>query len=313
MRDSFIREIFQIPPSVMLYDVCNAFPTLLHEWMWLVLNVLRIPKPLLKVIECLYTSIKAFSSGCGDGSFLFQVFCGVRTGCPLSSILFLLRGNRFIYLLNKMCDERSLSVTRICADDSGSALRSLNTLRHQAPIFDLAAECAGLISKPSKCVLIITVLRLSPLLMRSIRNWLAINVPQFSIIVIAESGKFLGWHLGRHSATLSYAAPIKKFVHRVHEICLGKAPAAVAVIRYNQRVVPVLSYVAQFVVPPDSYKIQSLAHRALHSILRIPPNCFSRNLTNSIGFRTGIGPHPLSSYCASVRYRFAVSEASYLE
>ena len=189
----------------------------------------------------------------------------------------------------------------------------MNSLRNQAPIFDLADKCAGLILKPAKCVLIITVLRLSPLLIQSIRNWLAINVPQFANIVIAESGKFLGWHLGRHSAILSFAAPIKKFVHRVHEICLGKAPAAVAVIRYNQRVVPVLSYVAQFAIPPEIYKIQSLAHRAVHSILRIPPNSMSRKLTNSIGFCSGIDPYPISSYCASVRYRFAVSEASYLE
>ena len=113
---------------------------------------------------------------------------------------------------------------------------------------------------------------------------------------------------------MSLAAPIKKFVNRVHEICLGKAPAAVAVIRYNKRVVPVLSYVSQFAVPPDSYKLQSLAHRSLHSILRVPPNSFSRKLINStIGFCTGINPLPINSYCASVRYRFAVSEAPYLE
>ena len=65
-------------PAVMLYDFCNAFPTLLHEWMWLVLNVLRIPKLILKVIKCLYTSISAYSSGVGDGSFLFEVFGNLK-------------------------------------------------------------------------------------------------------------------------------------------------------------------------------------------------------------------------------------------
>ena len=65
-----------------------------------------------------------------------------------------------------------------------------------------------------------------------------------------------------------------KFLYKVHELCLGKAPDAVALIRYNQGVVPVLSYVAQIAIPPDSYNVQSLAHRALHSILRIPLNCF---------------------------------------
>ena len=121
-------NIFDIP-AVMLYDFYNAFPILLHEWMWLVSNVLRIPKPLLRVIKCLYTSITAYPSGIGDGSFLFEVFGGVRTGCPLSSILFLLCCNLFIFLMNLISDGPSLSVTRICADDFGSALRTLDTLR----------------------------------------------------------------------------------------------------------------------------------------------------------------------------------------
>ena len=72
--------------------------------MWLVENVLHIAKQLLKVIECLYTSIKAFSSGCGDGSFLFEVFGGVGTGCPLSSILFVLCCNLFIDLMLRFSD-----------------------------------------------------------------------------------------------------------------------------------------------------------------------------------------------------------------
>ena len=40
---------------------------------------------------------------------------------------------------------------------------------------------------------------------------------------------------------------------------------------------------------------------------------FSRKLTTSIGFCSGISPRPINSYCASVRYRFAVSEAPSLE
>ena len=181
-------------PAVMLYDFCNAFPTLLHEWMWLVLNVLQIPKSLRKVIECLYTSIKAFSSGCGDGSFLFDIEGGARTGCPLSSILFLLCNNPFIDLMTRVCDGPKLSVTRVYADDFGSALRSFLSLKYQAPIFDLAARCAGLHLKPSKCVLIITICNLPEQLVSRIRAWLLVNVTEFVDIIIACSGKFLGWH-----------------------------------------------------------------------------------------------------------------------
>ena len=31
-------------PATMLYDFCNAFPTLLHEWMWLVFQYLKNSK-----------------------------------------------------------------------------------------------------------------------------------------------------------------------------------------------------------------------------------------------------------------------------
>ena len=129
--------------------------------------------------------------------------------------------------------------------------------------------------KPFKCVLIITVVKLSDLLCQSIRSWLSTNVPEFSDIIIAESGKFLGWHLGTQADTRSFSAPIKKFVNRVHEVCLGKAPAAVSMIRYNQRILLVLSYASQFAIPPDSFRVNALAHRSIHSILRIPPNSFS--------------------------------------
>ena len=80
----------------------------------------------------LYRSIQAFSAGCGDGSFLFEVLCGVKTVCPLSSILFVLCVNPFVDLVIRRCDAPKLSVTRICADDFGSALQSLMVLKAQA-------------------------------------------------------------------------------------------------------------------------------------------------------------------------------------
>ena len=169
----------------------------------------KYQKNIVKVIERLYSKIFAYSSGCGDGSFLFEILGGVKTGCPLSSILFLLGVNPFIDLFLWLSDGPKCSVTRICADDFGSALKCLSSLRTQASIFRVAAKYAGLILKPVKCVLLVTACELSGHLITSIRNWLGINVPEFKDIIIASSGNFLGWTLGRQSATLSWEAPIK--------------------------------------------------------------------------------------------------------
>ena len=158
------------------------------------------------------------------------------------------------------------------------------SLKCKLEFFYLAARCAGLHLKPAKCVLIITACNLTEHLVNSIRAWLSVNVPEFVDIIIANSGKFLGWHLGRQGAVLSFAAPIKKFSDRVHEIVAGKAPAAPAIIRYNQRGPSVFSYVCQFAEPPSEYNVEALAHWAVHCILRLPYNTFSRKLTNSIAF-----------------------------
>ena len=91
----------------------------------------------------------------------------------------------------KKYDQPKLSVTRICADDFGSALRSLSVLKIQVSVFFLAARCAGLHLKPFKCVLIIIVCNLNEHLVHSIRAWLLVNILEFVDIIIANSGIFL--------------------------------------------------------------------------------------------------------------------------
>ena len=149
-------------------------------------------------------------------------------------------------------------------------LYGVSVLKIQAAVFFLAARCAGLHLKPFKCVLIIAVCKLTEHLVNSIRAWLLVNVPEFVDIIIANSGKCLGWHLGRQGAVLSFAAPVKKFANRVHELVAGKAPATSAMMRYNQHGPTVLSYVSQFAEPPSEYNVEALAHWAIHSILRLP-------------------------------------------
>ena len=266
----------------------------------------------MNLIKSLYTNITAYSSGIGDGSFLFEVLGGVKTGCPMSSVLFILCINPFVHLCVFLSDKPGLSTTRVCADDFGSALKCLKALRTQASIFKVAAEVSGLHLKPSKCVIIISCVHLSDGLVALIKAWLTQHVPAFAEFKIHSSGKYLGWILGINSVQLSYQAPLSKFVNRVGEVCQGQAPAAVSICTYNQRAVTVLSYVAQFAPPPEDSKLDFLSHWAVHKILRLPSNCMARGLTYAISFCSAINPLPLRSYCSACLYRFADSERDYL-
>ena len=72
------REVLDIGrlPATGLYDFCNAFPTMLHEWLFMVLKAIKLPAHLIWIIHWLYFGIEAYSCGAGDGSKLFSVLGG---------------------------------------------------------------------------------------------------------------------------------------------------------------------------------------------------------------------------------------------
>ena len=53
LRGQLYRGNISDIPAAMLHDFCNAFPTVLHEWVWLVLKIIKLPKDLLRVTKCL--------------------------------------------------------------------------------------------------------------------------------------------------------------------------------------------------------------------------------------------------------------------
>lgn len=299
-------------PCTVLYDFTNAFPTVSHEWLFLVLRWIGVPPKLIALIRVMYTKVSAFSSGLGDSTFLFLVLCGVITGAPASSLFFLLSINPFVDLFGYLSDGPGCSITRICADDFGSALASLRAIRVQASIFRLAKKVTGLHLKPSKCVIIVSCMPLSDFLVGRIRAWLHAHVPEFADFSIQSSGKYLGYILGVDSCKKSYVAPLKKFRDRILEVSSGNAPSTVAIVRYNQRAVTVLSYVAQFSHPPCAKSVRELSHNAVHKILHMPPKCMSRQLSHTISLFSAVDPLPLWEYCLAILFRFASSERSAL-
>ena len=89
---------------------------------------------------------------------------------------------------------------------------------------------------------------------------------------------------------------------RVDEIAEALAPAALSIIRFNQRAVPVLSYVSQLGVPCNCKKLHAVAQHALHRIRHMPPNCMSRELTRMINNFSLIPPTHLPDYQLSAMF-----------
>ena len=116
--------------------------------------------------------------------------------------------------------------------------------------FPFAGEWLACFLKPSKCILILSCVKLTQEVEQAIRNWLSSNLPEFKDIKIQSSGKYLGWYLGVDATKASFKEPLLKVVQRVQEVTSGNAPAATSILRFNQQVVFVLAYVSQFSPPP---------------------------------------------------------------
>ncbi len=138
-------------PVTALYDICNAFPTIAHLWLFAVLSCIRLNPLVYRLIQMLFYNSEAFSYGTGTGEFLFQVLAGVRTGCPLSATLFLIALNYFLDLFEYLSDGPKISASCMCADDIGSALRALKHLNIQHSIFRMCAKVSGMELKATKC------------------------------------------------------------------------------------------------------------------------------------------------------------------
>ena len=79
-------------------------------------------------------------------------------------------------------------------------------------------------------------------------------------------------------------------------------------MKYNERAVPVFSYVSQVLLHPDIPRLKRLEQRGIHKILKLPPNCMNQRLTHTLGEFCPISPKPLFALSIAAHSRFAKAE-----
>ncbi len=138
-------------PILPLFDFMAAFPSVIHEWIFLCLRHRGFPIGFINFILAIYHQASAFAFINGRLQFLFPFLSGVLQGCPASAFLFNSSLDPFLNHFSEIVRTRS-GILRVCADDVGAALRTLRCLRLLFPVFQCAQDLAGLTLKPVKCV-----------------------------------------------------------------------------------------------------------------------------------------------------------------
>ncbi len=182
-------------PVLLFTDFGNAFPSVLHEWLFIVAERSALPRGLIHLVRSIHSFCLAVGRAGSMVKLLFPILRGVIQGCPLAAFCFVLAFDPFLNWFDHIVVKKGLGVVRACTDDVGAALSSIKVLPTMASIFRFAHLLAGLAIKFKKCVLV-PVGPWSADLAASTAAWARAHLAYWSAMSVAPSAKYLGTFLG---------------------------------------------------------------------------------------------------------------------
>ena len=140
--------------AAVLFDFKVAFPSLAHQWIYLVLERVEVPMKWIKLIKKLYKGCLCSILFAGAVCIVILIESGIKQGCPASGSLFDLAANP---LIRFMLVESTLRWSRILAYANDLALACWR-LDGQLPVVLEIFRVWGLVTalklNPTKCVMI---------------------------------------------------------------------------------------------------------------------------------------------------------------
>ena len=249
-----------------LLDIGQAFPSMLHDWLRVILVWRGFPIGFVRVFSALYHLCIALFSQDGALYFLFFVFNGVLQGCPLSGSLFAIGADPIVHACSRM-DITHTSTTRWFADDCAAVFDHPRGLLAILGIFERISPLCGLVLKHKKFQ-VVALGRQPEEMIPLISQWIDEHIPCWRGVKVTGAGKYLGTWVGPWAGKYFFKDAIAKWEHRAQLIAAAGTSALVTLRAYNIHAISVLSYLCQFhPLPPEAFaKEQPI----LSKLLKIP-------------------------------------------
>ena len=143
-----------VDPSLVFTNFDSAFPSPLHDWLFLVLDQMGIPEWIIKLFLFLYCNAFAQLAVLGKATSKKIFFRrGIRQGGTESGVFFVLGLDPLLRWLNIKAGKPE-DTMNVYADDCGFALRSLKaSLIRMFKAFQVFAMAVGLHLNPKNAIL----------------------------------------------------------------------------------------------------------------------------------------------------------------
>ena len=232
-------------PGLIGTDFSNAFPSVEHDWLWDVLRAIGVPEFFVCIFIALYTNLWMQVVFAGEKWSWFLVTRGVKQGGLDSGSLFSLAIEPLMLMILASFDG-AVVVPRAFADDVGTAFRNLQRDLHAfLVIFLLFSKASGLSLNVVKCVAV----PLYPTNLKDFKTALASFSVLASAFAVYFALKYLGTFLGPGYLDMSWKAQSLKIKSRTHTLKKLGFGLGGDIKIYHERILPVCSHLAQFVVP----------------------------------------------------------------
>ena len=232
--------------ALVLFDFASAFPSISQDYMFSLLAATGVPTNALNMIKALYDNNRCTVQTNGAQIRGFTMTAGVRQGCPLSPLLYAICAE---LLIERIRMELPSAVIRAYADDTAVLVQNLWTdIPILARIFSDFGNMANLRLNLSKTVVI-------PLFpqpdLASVKATLTRSVPNWSSAQFSYDARYLGFFIGPEANNKSWKEPTTKFRQRAQAWSDRQLGLYCTATSYNVFALPVLTYLAQILTPPD--------------------------------------------------------------
>ena len=238
------------PDAIILFDFAAAFPSLGHEYLWKCLRAIGIPEHVIRMYQsaCHQDATKGNKHKIRWKSGVFvcvEVTSGVRQGCPLSPVLFVLAIEPLIWMLAKKYSD---SLYRAFADDIGAVIKNIQSRWPSIiQLFTRFGSFSNLVINQKKVVVVpLWTLNTDS---DEVPSWLFASL--WPLAKWDSKGKYLGVFLGPGATPMdSYNGALKKLQDRLSK---WKGPHFSLFHKlelWNIYIITLFSYVDQVFVQP---------------------------------------------------------------
>ena len=230
--------------DILLIDFCKAFDSIAHEAIFALVAEIGLGEDYVNIIKALFSNAHCYTNIKGADPLRIDFGSGVKQGCPLSPLLFILITD----VLIDMLEEIDVDV-KFFADDAGvgdpNIIPKLPMLKK---CFQVFKNYTGLEMNVTKTVCIATGGRNSLISALKDIGWEA--------TAVVGKVKYLGLYMGQ-KATLDdiFREPYEKMTARLHSYNSIKKKFSLPkrVLIWNTWILPIFSYVFNFYTIPSDY------------------------------------------------------------